>query len=364
MSEKMTAATLAVAASVLIPATTAGAIPVGHAERGAELFKSQKCVSCHSIKGEGGSSAPDLGKLGGKGWTPETMAALMWNHAPQMWAAMEKAGVSAPKVSTADAADLFAYFYAARAFDRPGDAGRGRSLFASKGCSGCHSLAASGKDSPASVLNWDAVTDPIALARSMWNHAPKMRDAMEAKKMKVPTMTGAEMNDIVVYLTSLPPLRGLPAKFSPASPQTGEMLLEAKGCKSCHTGANALDRKPVFASTADFAAAMWNHAGQMKQHIELRPEEMARIAGYVWAMQVSSAQGSAAKGAKVFDSKGCSGCHAGGKQPRAANSFEVVSALWTHGPSMLKEVQSKGKSWPRLDAAQMADLVAHLSSGR
>jgi cytochrome c2 len=281
-----------------------------------------------------------------------------------MWTAMEKAGLAAPKISTADAADLFAYFYAARAFEKPGDAGRGRALFASKGCAGCHSLAAGAKEGAPPVLNWEAVTDPIELARSMWNHAPKMRAAMEAKKMKIPSMTGAEMNDIVLYLSSLPPLRGLSAKFSPGSPETGAMLLEAKGCKGCHTGDNALDKKPAFPSAADFAAAMWNHAGQMKQETPLRSEEMARIAGYVWSLQVSSAQGSAGKGAKVFESKGCAGCHAGGKQPKVTNSFEVVSALWSHGPAMLKEVQTKGRSWPRLDAAQMTDLVAHLSAGR
>lgn len=352
------------AAAFVFAANAAGAVPVGHAERGAQLFKTQGCVTCHSIKGEGGKSAPDLGRIGGKGWSPETMAALMWNHAPQMWQAMEKGGVPAPKISTNDAADLFAFFYAARAFERPGDAGRGRALFASKGCSGCHSLAASGAGSAPSVLNWESVADPIELARQMWNHAPKMRAAMEAKKMKVPAITGAEMNDMVVYLTSLPPLRGLPPKFSPASPATGEMLLEAKGCKGCHVGDKALDRKPVFASSADFTAAMWNHAGQMKQDIQLRSEEMTRIAGYVWSLQVSSAQGSAERGAKVFETKGCAGCHAGGKQPKAANAFEIVSGLWAHGPQMLKQVQSQGKSWPRLESAQMTDLVAHLARGR
>lgn len=358
------AATGLVAASVFVPALAAAAIPVGHAERGAELFKAQKCVTCHSVKGEGGNTAPDLGKLGGKGWTPEIMAALVWNHAPKMWEAMGQAGIGTPKISTADAADLFAYFYAARAFDRPGDAGRGRALFASKGCSGCHTLAAGTQGSAPAVLKWESVADPIELARQMWNHAPKMRAAMEAKKMKVPSLTGAEINDMVVYLSSLPPLRGLPRKFSPASPETGAMLLEAKGCSGCHQGAQSLEKKPVFTSSADFAAAMWNHAGLMKQSSELRSEEMSRIAGYVWTQQVSSAQGSADRGAKVFESKGCAGCHVSGKQPKVTNAFEVVSGLWSHGPAMLKEVQSKGKTWPRLEQAQMTDLVAYLAKGR
>jgi cytochrome c2 len=364
MVSTLKAVAVAAAASVFLAAVAAAAVTVGHAERGAELFKSQKCVTCHSIKGEGGKLAPDLGRLGGKGWTPDAMAALMWNHAPQMWEAMDKAGVAPPKISRTDAADLFAYFYAARAFEKPGDAGRGRALFANKGCAECHSLAAGSKGNAPSVLSWESVGDPIELARQMWNHAPKMRAAMEAKKMKVPTITGAEMNDMVVYLSSLPQMRGRPAQFSPASAETGEMLLEAKGCKGCHTGANSFERKQVFETAADFTAAMWNHSGQMKQDIQLRSEEMKRIAGYVWSQQVSSAQGSPGRGAKVFDSKGCAGCHSGGKQPKVANAFEVVSGLWSHGPTMLKQVQSQGKSWPRLDTAQMTDLVAHLAQAR
>jgi cytochrome c551/c552 len=142
------------------------------------------------------------------------------------------------------------------------------------------------------------------------------------------------------------------------------MLLQVKGCNSCHTGDKALDRRPVFSSSADFAAAMWNHAGQMKQDIPLRSEEMQRIAGYVWSQQVSAGQGSPDRGAKVFDSKGCAGCHTAGKAPKVANAFEVVAGLWAHGPAMLKQVQSQGRSWPRLDAAQMTDLVAHLSKSR
>ncbi len=364
MDSRCRAAAGVAAAFVLLAASAVAAVPVGHAERGAELFKTQRCVACHSIKGVGGKSAPDLGRLGGRGWSPAAMAALVWNHAPRMWEAMEQGGVATPRIGAGDAADLFAFFYAARAFERPGDAGRGRSLFAAKGCSNCHTLAAGSPGGAPAVISWESASDPIELARQMWNHAPKMRAAMAARKMNIPAITGTEMNDIVVYLTSLPPLRGLAPRFSPASPATGAMLLEAKGCTGCHTGDRALDRKPVFTGSADFAAAMWNHAGQMKQDVPLRSEEMTRIAGYVWSLQSSSAQGSPGRGARVFESKGCAGCHSGGNLPKAANAFEIVSGLWAHGPRMLKQVQSQGRNWPRLETAQMTDLVAHLARAR
>ena len=38
------------------------------------------------------------------------------------------------------AADLFAYFYSARFFEKPGDAARGKRAFAVRGCSNCHGL--------------------------------------------------------------------------------------------------------------------------------------------------------------------------------------------------------------------------------
>jgi cytochrome c553 len=118
-------------AVLFLMATASVAVVPGDASRGAELFKSEKCVSCHSVNGQGGKIAPDLARGGGSQYTPSTMVALMWNHAPAMWAAMEKAGIEKPKLSTDQAADLFAYFYAFRYFEKPGDAARGKRVFES-----------------------------------------------------------------------------------------------------------------------------------------------------------------------------------------------------------------------------------------
>jgi len=97
-----------------LAAVAYGSVPLGDASRGEALFKGQKCVTCHSVNGEGGKVGPDLGRGQSREYTPSLMAALMWNHAPQMWSAMEKAGVAKPKLDSQQAADLFAYFYAAR----------------------------------------------------------------------------------------------------------------------------------------------------------------------------------------------------------------------------------------------------------
>ena len=109
-------------------------LPPGDADRGRDLFRTLNCVACHSIAGEGGKSAPDLGRGVERGFSPYIMAGLLWNHAPVMWAAMDAKGVAKPELSEQQAADLFVYFFAARYFEQPGDARRGEQVFREKRC--------------------------------------------------------------------------------------------------------------------------------------------------------------------------------------------------------------------------------------
>lgn len=350
------------AVTVLSCAAASAAALIGDAKVGAALFESQKCVNCHSIRGTGGKSAPDLGQRGARGYTPVDLAALMWNHAPQMFTAMEQAGVARPALSPQQAADLFAHFYASRYFEQPGDAGRGRQLFATKNCTACHSIGAStGEGKP--VTAWESVADPIELARQMWNHAPDMRAAMTRKSVKMPSLTAVEMNDIIVYLQNLPQTKKLPVQFAPASAETGEMLFNAKGCAECHKGARAIGRGGASRTMADMAAAMWNHPGKMKPQSPLRPEEMRRLVGYIWSQQFAATGGEQGRGKKLFSEKGCIGCHPQGAPPQPpTDAYTMVSALWTHGAQIQKAMGEKKISWPRLENNQMADLLAYLAA--
>jgi len=342
---------------------TQAAALVGDAKAGAALFDSQKCNTCHSVRGQGGTSATDLATRTARGESPVEMAALMWNHAPQMFGAIEKAGITRPSLSPQQAADLFTFFFASRYFDQPGDAGRGRTLFVSKGCNECHNLTSSNPSGGKPVMHWQSVADPIELARQMWNHAPQMHEAMGQKKITPPQLSAREMNDLIVYLQNLPQTRNLPTEFAPASPETGEKLFQVKGCADCHQGANSLANKATFRTLADLAAAMWNHSSQMKQlQPELRPEEMKRLIGYAWSLQFSVTGGDAGRGQKVFSEKGCIGCHPQGAPPLPPRDpFTMVSALWTHGGKMQAMAGEKKIAWPHLETAQMADLLAYLA---
>src|SRR5262252_4025816 len=92
----------------------------GDARRGEQLFQTERCVECHAINGRGGALAPDLGRHIDRDFTPAAMASLMWSHGPRMWSAMRQAGIVKSTVSPESAADLFAYFVAARYFEKPG----------------------------------------------------------------------------------------------------------------------------------------------------------------------------------------------------------------------------------------------------
>lgn len=351
--------------ALILAASALPAAVSGDAARGAQVFKDQRCVTCHAIRGEGGKSAPDLGRRGSRDWSPQGFAALVWNHAPAMWSAMDAAGVARPRLSQQDAADLYAYFFSIRAFDPPGDAGRGRKFFVAKGCAECHNISSTSAAGGTAVIRWESLTDVIEVARQMWNHAPQMQAAAAKKDIKLPQLTVAEMNDILVYLNSLPQVRNAPPVFAPASPDTGATLFDLKGCQGCHTAQKVAPGTGGIRSMAELAVTMWNHAGSMKQSSPLNSEEMRRIVGYLWNQQLESAAGgNAARGQKVLAAKGCATCHTSGPGPALAGkgtgAYEIVSAVWAHGPAMKKEMDARKLAWPRMTEHDMQDLLAAL----
>jgi mono/diheme cytochrome c family protein len=86
----------------------------GDAERGAQVLRRENCLACHSIHGDGGHSAPDLGRRATERYTPAVLASVMWNHAPAMWTAMAAKTMTPPSLTAQDSDDLFAYFLSIR----------------------------------------------------------------------------------------------------------------------------------------------------------------------------------------------------------------------------------------------------------
>ena len=341
------------------------------ARRGGEFFRAQSCESCHSVKGVGSAKAPDLGRRLDRDYTPAGIAARMWSHAPVMWAAMAKDNISAPQVSTDQASDLFAFFYAARYFERPGEAERGKRLFQTQHCLECHSVNGSGGAVGPPVEKWESLQGPILLIGQMWNHQAQMHNEMAARGVPWPQLSSQDLDDLLVYLQNLPQTRGEEQSMELPSMGSGEAIFREKGCIGCHVGKLALENRLGDSTLTDIAASMWDHAPQMRQPSPvLSTSEWQQLLAFVWAKQFFAARGDSAKGHKVYESKKCGTCHddsssgapALAKPGEPYSSISMVHVLWQHGPAMLRKMNEKHIAWPQISQNEMANLIAYLNT--
>ena len=343
--------------------------------RGAQLFESLSCVQCHSINGKGGTVAPDLGRRIDRDFTPASLAATMWNHAPAMWASMRTRNISPGDLNEQAAADLFAYFYSARFFEKLGDAGRGKRLFTSKHCAECHGPAdtkITDAKIPAAkpVSQWESLGQPLEMVNALWNHASTMRQEFAQKKLSWPELTTQDLTDMLVYLRNLPSAPNANTRIEITSGADGESLFKSKGCAACHSGRSALTSRLKGKTLTDIAVAMWDHEPRMPATpASLSLADIRDIVSYLWAEQFFEDAGSPAAGARVFAAKRCAACHnnASGAPKlagtgRTFNSATIVSTLWHHGPQMLDQMKTKGIAWPRFEGQDMANLIAYLNA--
>src|SRR5271169_4985575 len=146
---------------------------VGVPEQGSALFFGAKhCSICHSVNGEGGRRAPDLGKIHPAAPAMGWLATALWNHAPGM--ARQMRGAKSPRLNQQEMAHILAFLYQASTADRTGDATAGKTVFEEKGCGRCHSVGSVGGKSGPDLSQVDASGDPAAWMRAMWNHAQSM----------------------------------------------------------------------------------------------------------------------------------------------------------------------------------------------
>jgi len=175
-----------------------------------------------------------------------------------------------------------------------------------------------------------------------------------------------------VYLRELPQTKELVSRFSYTSGEGGQILFESKGCVKCHTGHLALENRLHNLTLTDIAVDMWNHAPRMIQPPpSLTQDEMRQLLSYLWMRQFVYPEASAARGKQVFAQKHCADCHASGMhgapplpgQARKYSEVTIISALWRHGPQMLRRMRQAKVSWPRFNnPQQLADLIAYLNS--
>jgi cytochrome c2 len=90
------------------------------------------------------------------------------------------------------------------------------------------------------------------------------------------------------------------------------------------------------------------------------------------ASAAAPAAGAAARGQEVFAAKHCARCHVPRGQRgvgppleelrRRQGAYELTGRLWNHAPAMFTALKQEGVEWPRIDAAEMAALMAYLEA--
>ncbi len=166
----------------------------GNPNSGRDIFEEKRCASCHASS-EG--SGPDLSISAARKSVSE-IAALMWNHGPEMADFIQAERMEWPEFSGTDMADLIAYIYFLGFEDAPGDSDGGRQVLEREGCIACHQ-----DDDEGIAPAFDTIGqlgNPIDMVRLMWNHAPAMEEKLLIRNEAWPSLSRADMQDIYEYL--------------------------------------------------------------------------------------------------------------------------------------------------------------------
>ena len=207
------------------PTKTRLLMPIMDPEQGRRIFIKKGCVTCHSINGAGGNVGPALdAKTKDRVMNPFSFAAKMWNHAPGMIAAQEKAFGEQLHFTGEELGDIIAFIQddvvqsdfgklAVRksvSKEAPEirlimpimNPERGKSVFVNKGCITCHSVNGIGGDDapPMDDHTKEKLVNPFAFAAKMWDHAPGMIAAQQDELGGQLIFTGEEMADITAFI--------------------------------------------------------------------------------------------------------------------------------------------------------------------
>lgn len=349
---------------------------------GWRVFTAKRCIRCHAVWDLGGQIGPDLGRTGQAHITASDLAGTMWNHVPRMHSHMLHHHIAYPSLSLKEMSDLFSFLYFVRHIGEPGDPAIGRRIVREKGCVHCHSTETEVAGSPAlNFRRWGTYANPIIWAQKIWEHAPKMEQAMEDQGLTWPQLNDSDLVNITAYV------RGLGGReagiyLRPGSAEVGNRLFSEHRCRSCHVRGGLggdLATAALPHNLAALASRMWNHSPEMTrlmrtQGVErssLTPQEMADIIAYLLSLRASHRAGRAERGRLVFVKKGCSQCHL--EEPKASSSGPVIAvlardatpirfahAMWNHGVPMLDVMSELGGAWPIFHPGELADLIAYL----
>jgi cytochrome c2 len=349
----------------------------GDVKEGWKVFTVKRCSACHAIWGEGGKGGPDLGSLPENYTTPAELAALMWNHGPEMWGKLSSRKIPYLKIERKEMADLFAFLYFTRYMDEPGSPQKGGKLVETKGCGKCHTIKEGVKED---LSRWAMYGNPIVWAQMMWNHGPQMERELKKKGLSWVQFKEKEMVDLIAFLRSIN-ANVERVYLSPGDPNSGEKLFNQKGCIQCHKSESKLDlsKKKEFPPTiGQFAGMMWNHSHEMWKGMEekgierpvLSAQEMADMVAYLFATRYFDPPGSVDEGKTVFIKKQCNFCHTKGGRAGTLSGLRgrvspifMAQTMWNHGSEMFEKMNKAKIPWQKIDGREMVNLMEYINRG-
>lgn len=180
----------------------------------------------------------------------------------------------------------------------------------------------------------------------------------------------------------------------PGSSVRGAELFRGKACIECHAfGGVGGNIAPDLAQSNErartpmqLASALWNHGPQMwraQEARQIRPPlgsmETADLFAYFYSLSYFSAPGNAARGAGLFEEKGCGNCHETTASAasdhhhkalgppistwtRVEDPLAWAERMWNHSGKVFNELSQVGFGWPRFSTQDMVDLLAYLCS--
>jgi cytochrome c2 len=236
----------------------------GDAARGAIAFSQLRCVTCHSLGGEGGRMGGPLDRFSAYP-SSVTLGQAMWNAGPRMQQAQIGRWTAISIFAGSEMADIQAYIRlrAIRADRRVEllplpDPTRGAKVFEAKRCVSCHG----GERSEGPDLTHVALHRTVSeISGALWNHSYAMNEWMRSRGIPFPRFEGTEMADLISFLYFL----GFVGEDG--DPRRGKLIFSERGCASCHEKGDGeapdLAGGGLAADPMALSAAMWNHAPQM-----------------------------------------------------------------------------------------------------
>jgi cytochrome c2 len=166
----------------------------GREDAGRRLFRAARCAVCHGAEGRGGPFGPDLSAVPRRDLTE--FAAAMWNKAPGMTAAAERARVTLPRLAAGEMADLVAYLGTLQYLAGEGSAARGAAGLGSLGCRRCHSAGGPGR--APDLARARGTSTPGGVLAALWNHVALPDSVL---RTRWDTLGAGDVADLTAYFT-------------------------------------------------------------------------------------------------------------------------------------------------------------------